>query len=143
MIFQTIPAWTISMYNNALLDADFATLANPETFSNKRVNNRISSAANYTTSVTMDFDLYDEYDITAQAGALLFNNPSGTAVNWQKNMIRIKDNGTSRALTYWSQFASWAATLPTTTTISKKLWIWVEWDSTDSKWYCIATWVQP
>jgi hypothetical protein len=54
-------------------------------------------------------------------------------------MVRIKDNGTARALTYQSQFASGAATLPTTTTISKKLWIGFEWDSTDSKWYCIAT----
>lgn len=143
MIFQTPAIWTISTYNAALSDADFATLANPETFTNKRINTRIVSAANYTTSVTMDFDLYDEYDITAQAWALLFNNPSWTAVNGQKRMIRIKDNGTSRALTYWSQFASWAATLPTATTISKKLWIWVEWDSTDSKWYCIATGVQP
>ena len=40
----------------------------------------------------MDFDANDEYDITAQAGALLFNNPSGTAVNGQKRMVRIKDN---------------------------------------------------
>jgi hypothetical protein len=29
----------------------------------------------------MDIDSYSEYDITAQAGALLFNNPYGTPMN--------------------------------------------------------------
>jgi hypothetical protein len=54
-------------------------------------------------------------------------------------MVRIKDNGTARALTYDTQFASGADTLPTTTVISKWTWILVEWVSSDSKWYCIAT----
>lgn len=117
--------------------------ATTDTLTNKRITDRIKQDANHTTSVTMDSDSYDEYDITAQAGALLFNNPSWTPTNCQKLMVRIKDNWTARALTYWSQFASWSATLPTTTTLSKKLWIWFEWDSTDSKWYCLATGVQP
>lgn len=103
----------------------------------------INKSTSYTTSVTMDFSSFIEYDITAQAGALLFNNPSGTPVNGQKRMVRIKDNWTARALTYWTQFVSWAATLLTTTVISKKSWMWFEWDSTDSKWYCIAVWTQP
>ena len=103
----------------------------------------INQSASYTTSVTMDFSSFTEYDITAQAWALLFNNPSGTPVNGQKRMVRIKDNWTARALTYWSQFASGSATLLTTTVISKKSWMGFEWDSTDSKWYLLATWTQP
>lgn len=114
-----------------------------DTLTNKRVTDRIKQDASHTTSVTMDSDSYDEYDITAQAWALLFNNPSWTPTNCQKLMVRIKDNWTARALTYGTQFASWSWTLPTTTTLSKKLWIWFEWDSTDSKWYCLATGVQP
>ncbi len=103
----------------------------------------INQSASYTTSVTMDFSSFIEYDITAQAWALLFNNPSGTPVNWQKRMVRIKDNWTARALTYWTQFASWSGTLLPTTVISKKSWMGFEWDSTDSKYYCIASCTQP
>ena len=103
----------------------------------------INQSTSYTTSITMDSSSFTEYDITAQAGALLFNNPTGTPVNWQKRIVRIKDNGTARALTYGTQFASWASTLLTTTVISKKSWMWFEWDSIDSKWYCIASWTQP
>lgn len=127
----------------AVEGVNVVTTSSTDTLTNKRITDRIKQDANHTTSVTMDSDSYDEYDITAQAGALLFNNPSWTPTNCQKLMVRIKDNWTARALTYWSQFASWAATLPTTTTLSKKLWIWFEWDSTDSKWYCLATGVQP
>ena len=140
---QTSIVWitgTKAQFDSAVTDWDIVYVW--DTIST-RLTPRVAQATNYTTSVTMDFDAYDEYDITAQAWALLFNNPSWTPTNCQKRIIRIKDNGTARALTYGTQFASWAATLPTTTTISKKLWIWVEWDSTDSKWYCIATWTAP
>lgn len=130
--WANIKAWIKTYY-----DSVTATLTN------KRITSRVKQDASHTTSVTMDSDSYDEYDITAQAWDLLFNNPSGTPTNCQKLLVRIKDNGTARALTYGAQFASGGWTLPTTTTISKKLWIWFEWDSSDSKWYCIATWLQP
>jgi len=137
---NVVPKWTGRFQAGWV---NVPTISSTDTLTNKRITDRIKQDASHTTSVTMDSDSYDEYDITAQAGALLFNNPSWTPTNCQKLMVRIKDNWTARALTYWSQFASWSATLPTTTTLSKKLWIWFEWDSTDSKWYCLATGVQP
>lgn len=137
---NVVPKWTGRLQVGWV---NVPTISSTDTLTNKRITDRIKQDANHTTSVTMDSDSYDEYDITAQAGALLFNNPSWTPTNCQKLMVRIKDNWTARVLTYWSQFASWSATLPTTTTLSKKLWIWFEWDSTDSKWYCLATGVQP
>jgi len=66
----------------------------------------------------------DIYTITAQAGALLFNNPTGTLVQGQKIIIRIKDNGTARALTYGANFrASSDLALPSTTVVSKTLYM--------------------
>ena len=103
----------------------------------------MSQTTSITTSFSPDVFSFTEYDITAQAGALLFNNPTGVYDNGRKFLVRIKDNGTARALTYGSQFASGSGTLLTTTVISKKSWMGFQWDSTDSKWYCMASGTQP
>lgn len=54
--------------------------ATTDTLTNKRKQPRIISAASYTTDTgtSLDFSTCDEFIVTAQAGALLFNNPSGT-----------------------------------------------------------------
>jgi hypothetical protein len=114
-----------------------------QTLTNKRISKRIVTATSYTTSTTINSDITDIYEITAQAGALLFNNPSGTPTNGQMMLVQMKDNATARALTYGTQFSSLGDTLPTTTTISKWLYFIVQWNSTDSKWYCQYTKTQP
>lgn len=111
------------------------------TFSNKRINPRIVTAASYTTNTgtALDVSTCDEFDVTAQAGALKLNNPGGTPVNGQKLIVRIKDNGTARALTYDTQFrASSDLALPTTTVLSKTLYMGFIWNSADSKWDLLA-----
>lgn len=62
-----------------------------------------------------------------------FNNPSGTPQHGEKIIIRIKDNGTARALTYDTQYRAIGVTLPTTTVISKILYIGGIWNATDTK----------
>lgn len=111
------------------------------TMTNKRINPRIVTAASYTTDTgtALDVSACDEFDVTAQAGALKLNNPSGTPVNGQKLIVRIKDNGTARALTYDTQFrASTDLALPTTTVLSKTLYMGFIWNSVDSKWDLLA-----
>jgi len=111
------------------------------TFTNKRINPRIVTAASYTTDTgtSLSVATADEFDVTAQAGALKFNNPGGTPVNGNKLIIRIKDDGTARALTYDTQFrASSDLALPTTTVLGKVLYMGFIWDSTDSKWTLLA-----
>ena len=127
---------TTAQFNTALTDGDFATLAGTETLTNKRITKRNIVATSYTTSTTINSDATDIYTITAQAGALLFNNPTGTPTDGQMVLVRMKDNGTARALTYGTNFASGTATLATTTVLSKWLLQLFEWNSTDSKWYC-------
>lgn len=114
------------------------TVSSTSTLSNKRIDPRVVSGTSYTTSTTIDSDTTDLYVITAQAGALLFNNPSGTPVQGQKLMVRIKDNGTARALTYGSQFRAMGTALPTTTVISKTLYMGFIYNSTDTKWDLVA-----
>lgn len=116
----------------------FATPSNTVTFTNKRITKRVVSGASYTTSTTINADITDIYDITAQAGALLFNAPTGTPTNGQSLIIRIKDNGTARALTWNAIFSGILDTLPSTTTLSKLLVMGFMYNSTTSKWEFIA-----
>lgn len=73
---------------------DILSISNTKTVTNKRNQPRIVSAASYTTDTgtSLDVSTCDIFIITAQAGALLFNSPSGTPVQGEKLIIRIKDN---------------------------------------------------
>lgn len=117
------------------------TTSNTKTVTNKRNQPRVVSAASYTTDTgtSLDVSTCDTFIVTAQAGALKLNNPSGTPVQGEKLVVRIKDNGTARALTYDTQFrASSDLALPTTTVISKTLYMGFMYNSTDTKWDLIA-----
>lgn len=90
---------------------------------------------------SINTDIYDEYDITALAANItsMTTNLSGTPKNGQKLIIRIKDNGSTRTITWGSSFASsGVATLPTATAASKTHTIGLVYNSTTSKWVCLA-----
>jgi len=120
---------------------EVAVLDNTLTFTNKRINTRVVSTTSYTTDTGTSLTVADcdEFVITAQAGALKFNNPGGTPTEGQKLIIRIKDNGTARALTYDTQFRAMGTALPSTTVISKTLYLGFIFNNTDTKWDLVAT----
>ena len=68
-----------------------------------------------------DADTTDLYALTAQAAAAAFANPTGTPVNGQYLTIRIKDNGTARALTWDTAYVAGGVALPAITVLSKIL----------------------
>jgi len=76
----------------------------------------------------------DIVTITAQATGLTLSNPTGTFKEGQALMIRIKDNGTARSITFGSNYRAIGVTLPTTTVISKTLYLGIIYNSTDAKW---------
>lgn len=88
-------------------------------------------------TVTPTF-LNDQVNITAQAAALALANPTGTAVDGFGISIRIKDNGTARAITYGTQYRAIGVTLPTTTVISKTLYLGMIFNNADTKWDVVA-----
>jgi len=93
-----------------------------------------------TATLTPDITTGDVFTITAQAAALSVANPTGTPVNGQRMIIRIKDNGTLRGIT-WSgaQYrASSDLSLPTTTIASRTQYLGFMWNSTDSRWDLLA-----
>jgi hypothetical protein len=133
-----IPVVTVDAYGRATTITTTnpsVTATNTATLTNKRITYRTGGAASYTTSVTIAADSVDMFVITAQTTALLFNAPSGTPTQGQMLLIRIKDNGTARALTWNAIWRSGTTvTLPTTTVLSKTLYMEFLYNQTDDKW---------
>ncbi|MCL4419564.1 hypothetical protein M1146_05710 [Patescibacteria group bacterium] len=121
--------------NDVMVTADFA-----QTLTNKRNVPRVLSATSYTTDTgtSLNCDTLDKFIITAQAGALKFNNPTGTPTSEQELTIKITDNGTARALTYDTQFVARGCPLPATTVLSKVLRIKFIWSAATSTWDCVS-----
>lgn len=80
----------------------------------------------------------DLVKITAQAAGLTLANPTGTAVPGWGMAIRIKDNGTARSITYGTQYRAIGVTLPTTTVVSKTLYLGMIYNADDTKWDVVA-----
>ena len=107
-----------------------------QTLTNKRRTPRTGTTTSHATP-TPTSDTADIYTITAQEEAAAFAVPSGTPTEGQKLIIRIKDNGTARALTYDAIYRSVGAILPTTTVVGKTTYIWLVYNFTDTKWDCV------
>ena len=108
------------------------TSANWSTFNAKaeyapRVQSVTSSATVTPTSTN------DLVKITAQAAGLTIANPTGTMSEGQAMIIRIKDNGTAQTIAFDTNYRAIGVTLPTTTTISKTIYIGLVWNDTDTK----------
>lgn len=104
--------------------------------SSPRVKTIVSSA-----TPTVNTNDYNNVSITALATAItsMTTNLSGTPNNFDKLVYRIKDDGTGRAISWGSAFASRGATLPTTTTANKLLYVGFFWNSIANTWDCVAT----
>lgn len=100
---------------------------------------RVTTIASSATP-TFNTDICDVVSITALAAAItsMTTNLSGTPVDFQQLRIRIKDNGTARAITWGASYVSMTATLPTTTVLSKLTEVMLEWNSVTSLWMCMA-----
>ncbi len=123
---------------SATVNALDASNINTGALTGIRVNPRTNTTAS-SSSITINSDTTDVYAVTALAANLTVNAPSGTPVNGQRLLLRLKDNGTSRTLTFDSAFrGSGDLPLPTATTISKTQYDLFLWNSTDSKWDLLA-----
>lgn len=117
-----------------------ASLTGTQTLTNKTIRRRVLSATSYTTDTgsSLNCDNYDMFIVTAQAGALKFNNPSGTPTDGQTLWLAVTGTA-ARDLTYDTQYeSSNLATLPTTTVTTLRTDIGVQWRADTSKWRCVA-----
>lgn len=88
----------------------------------------VASAATVTPTFSNDL-----VKITALAAGCQLLNWTGTAVEGWGLVVRIKDNGTARALTYDTKYRAMGVALPTTTVISKTMYLAFIYDLTDDK----------
>lgn len=110
------------------------TISSTNTLTNKRITSRVTTTASAAT-VTPNADTDDIVTITAQAAGLTIANPTGTPTEGQKLMIRLKDNGTARTVAFGAIYrASSDMPLPTTTILSKTMYMGFVYNSTDTKW---------
>jgi hypothetical protein len=110
----------------------FLTATDWSTFNGKAdINPRVQTVTSAATVTPTS--LNDLVVITAQAAGLTIANPTGTMVQGQALMIRIKDNATARTIAFGANYRAIGITLPTTTVISKTLYLGCIWNSTDTK----------
>lgn len=77
------------------------------------------------------------------SAGLTIANPAATPADGWGLVAELKDNGTTRTLTWGSKYASRCATLPTATTAGKQHLVGLSYNATDDKYYCDFALVQP
>lgn len=99
------------------------------------ITSRTASAASGDITPTKDLDLIIRTGLT---GDVAINNYSGTApVQGQKLIIRLKDDGTTRAITYGAKYRT-GVTLPTDTVVGKTHYLGFIYNSTEDYYDCVA-----
>jgi multidrug efflux pump subunit AcrA (membrane-fusion protein) len=123
-------------------DANTVKTSDTQTLTNKRINPRSVNASGTSGTITPNGDTTDIYVAEGLTGSTTFDTPSGTPVNGQKLLIRIKDDGTIRTLVWTATsgaFREVGVTLPTATVANKTIYVGCVYNSTDSFWDAVAT----
>ena len=100
-------------------------------------NNRVTSIASSST-IQPNVDNVDLYIVTALAGNASILAPTGSPQQGQKLILRIKDNGAARTLSWASIYRAIGQALPSATTASKTQYLGFIYNSTDNKWDMVA-----
>jgi len=113
---------------------DYVSPTGTQTLTNKRITQRVNTISSSSTP-TPTSDISDMFTVTALAEAATFAAPTGTPTDGQSLLLRIKDNGTARTLG-WNEIyrAGSDFALPTTTVISKTIYLQLVYNAADSKW---------
>ena len=117
---------------------DSGDSGNKKSIKRKAIVDPISTSTASSATLTVDSDTTEFAVLTAQAAALTIAAPTGTPVEGQKLIIRVKDDGSARGITFNAIFRAIGITLPTTTVASKTTYLGFVYNSTDTKWDAIA-----
>lgn len=117
---------------------EVVTLSRTQTLTNKTLTPRIGTTTSSATP-TPSADSHDQYNVTALAEAATFGAPTGTPTDGQKLILRVKDNGTARALAWNAIYRAMGTALPTTTVLNKTLYLGLIYNAADTKWDLVAS----
>lgn len=121
--------------------SDSAKNSATATLTNKRITPRVTSTASSATP-TPNADTDDQYQLTALAAGATFAAPTGTPTEGQSLIVRIKDNGTARTLAWNAIYRAIGVALPTTTVLSKTMYVGLRYNATDTRWDMLAVSVE-
>lgn len=103
-----------------------------------RLQPRLSTTTS-TATLSPNIDTDNTWQVSAQAVGLAIANPSGTAKDGDVLLFRIKDNGTSRAISYGTAYSNVSGLdLLTATTANKWHYIGVQYNLAAAKWHIIS-----
>lgn len=118
------------------------TITSNNIFTSGTITGRIQPRVNTTTANTgtysIDTDLYDTFIITGQTVAITSITATGTPVDSQKLWVAITSTNTSINFST-ANFEATTIALPTTVVASTRLDVGFIWNTTTSKWRCVAT----
>lgn len=113
-----------------------------QTLTNKRFTPRVNIQTTTASPWAWNSDSFDQQGFTALANALTINADAGTPTDGQRTILRFKDNGTGRALTWTTgasnSFRAIGVTLPTTTVANKTTYVGCVYNSADARWDAVA-----
>jgi len=111
------------------------SISSTNTLTNKRITQRVVTTTDNATAV-IDIDSTDVYELSAIANATTFT-VTGTPTDGQKLIVRYKDAGASKGLT-WTFLTAIGITLPSTTTISKWGYVGCIYNAAATAWHGVA-----
>jgi len=87
---------------------------------------------------TPNADTQDQYNVTALAEPCTFGAPTGTPVNGQKLIIRIKPDATPRVIGWNAIYDERGAVLPLITVANKYIYVGFVYNAAATTWDCLA-----
>ena len=111
------------------------TASSTTTFTNKRITQRVVTTTDDATSV-INIDTTDVYELSAVANNTEFT-VTGTPTDGQKLIVRYKDAGVSKTLT-WTFATALGITLPTATTAGKWCYVGLTYNLAATQWHAVA-----
>ena len=137
---------TVAVLNRGLSATFTALTEGPTAAANWLVvyNGRVPRVGSITTNATptINCDLHDQFNVTALATDIIGFTVTGTPVDGQKLLVRIKDNGTgtTRTITWGAAFTySGAAALLNTTVASRTHLSGFIYDAAAARWVCVGS----
>lgn len=102
---------------------------------------RLASGQSIGSAATATPTFADDYvKVTALAVAIQFLNPTGAQAEMWGMVLRVKDAGVAKAITWDTQYRAMGSALPTTTTANKTMYIPIVFNLTDIKWDVGSVW---
>lgn len=145
VLVQTSPA-AISLSGGALVfctfNKDAFELLYQQSLATLAFTQQSIATVNTLNVVIPQYSIKHTARITALASAVAVSAPTGFPSSLSELVLRIKDDGTARAISFNPIFRAFGTGLPTTTIDGKTMYFHFVYNETDVKWDCIDTKVQ-